>query len=144
MLLKLCNMLQAQGDGILNDVLVPALQEPFTRLLENVGVSKDHNRDEYCSILYPILAGLEGSPVVYDALEDKHVDPYVGGILDSTPAVLESLRNSISIASLLGTLGGTVTFKRNAAVEAQEAKDVASFMRDIQMGDMMNEADMRA
>ncbi len=141
-LLKLMNVLKDQKDPVVTDVLIPALFEPFRRLLENVGLT-EANDDEYREILQPIIMGLDMKAgeglAVYDALEGVHVDPFEGGILDSTPAVLEAIRNSLSIAALLGTLGGTVVFKRDAAVERQEARDMANFNRDSNR----NEADER-
>lgn len=68
-------------------------------------------------------------PLVYDALEDKHVDALNGGILDSTPAVLEAIRNSVSIAALLGTLGGTVVFARDIELERKEAVNASEWER---------------
>ena len=44
------------------------------------------------------------------------------GILDSVPAVLEAIRNSISIATLLGTLGGVVVFERDRELDRGEAR----------------------
>jgi small ligand-binding sensory domain FIST len=35
--------------------------------------------------------------------------------------VLEAIRNSISIASMLGTLGGSIVFKRDDEMERAEA-----------------------
>lgn len=151
MLLKLRAVLEQQNDEILNKVLAPALFEPFRRLLENVGVTEDHNAEEFHSILSPIEANVrakpnlhfpEIDPMVYDALEGKHVDPFQGGILDSTPAVLEAIRNSIGIAALLGTLGGVVVFKRNAQVEAKEAQQMSDFTRSS-ADSLINEADLR-
>jgi hypothetical protein len=40
--------------------------------------------------------------VIYDALTGEYVNAVKAGLLDSTPAVLEAIRNSLSIASLLG------------------------------------------
>lgn len=139
-LLRLMAVLKDLNDPIVDGVLIPALFEPFKRLLENVGIT-EANDDEFRAILEPILANLfTTEPVVYDALEGKHVSPFEGGILDSTPAVLEAIRNSLSIASLLGTLGGTVVFKRDLEVERTEARDMANFTRDANR----NEADERA
>lgn len=140
-LLRLMNILKEEKDSAITDVLVPALFEPFRRLLENVGLTAE-NADEHRYILEGMGASLQGlseGMVVYDALEGRLVDAFEGGILDSTPAVLEAIRNSLSIAALLGTLGGTVVFKRNASVEQQEARDMANFMRDSNT----NEADER-
>jgi len=59
------------------------------------------------------------------------VNAFEGGILDSTPAVLQAIRNSISIAALLGTLGGAVVFARDADLEKSEARATADWMRAI-------------
>lgn len=67
---------------------------------------------------------------VYDAQEHKFVDAIEGGILDSTPAVLEAIRNSLSIATLLGTLGGCIVFPRDEQLERQEARDTNDFIRN--------------
>ena len=116
-------------------VLEPALMEPFKRLLSNSGIHKDEAAD----ILAAMIGGIDsGKPVVYNCLEDKLVDPLEAGILDSTPAVLEAIRNSISIASLLGTLGGTVVFARDDVLERSESKETQAFLRDS------NEANNRA
>lgn len=145
-LMRLMAELKDQNDPAISEVLVPALFEPVTRLLENVGLTAQ-NDDEFRAIIDPIAKNLMvpyetftdpetkvthriAGPIVYDALESKHVCPYAGGILDSTPAVLEAIRNSLSSAGLMGTLGGLVCFKRDAAIERQEARDQANFVRD--------------
>lgn len=120
-----------------DEVLRPALMEPFKRLVSNCGIVDLKERED---ILAPIMAGIDtGKPVVYDFLNQKHVDPYKGGILDSTPAVLEAIRNSISIASQGGTLGGLIAFERDEELERQEARGTAQFLRDGNV----NEADQR-
>jgi chaperonin GroEL len=125
-LLKLLSILP--HDEIIDSVLRPAFMEPFNRLLSNSGIVDDK---EARAVLGPILEGIrDGKPVVYDFLNNKHVDPYADGILDSTPAVLESVRNSISIATLLGTLGGTVVFRRDNELERSEAQATAAWLRD--------------
>lgn len=125
-LMKLCNLLPR--DPITDSVLRPALMEPVYRILTNCGIVDD---EEWKSVLAPILIGIASNKtVVYDALEGRHVDAFTGGILDSTPAVLEAIRNSISIASLLGTLGGAVVFKRDLELERSEAQVTQQFLRD--------------
>jgi chaperonin GroEL len=132
-LLKIRERLSASTDpvdAILDDVLIPALKEPVTRILSNVGFNTDEQRD----ILSPIYENLfdpDGAvnPLTYDAFEHKHVRAYDVGLLDSTPAVLEAIRNSISIASLLGTLGGTVVYKRDITLERSEAEHASNYLR---------------
>lgn len=124
-LLKLCHILPR--DPIIDGVLRWAFLEPFYRLVTNSGISVDEAR----GILDVIMLGIkDGRSVVYDFLENRHVGPYETGVLDSTPAVLEAVRNSISIAALLGTLGGTVVFGRDAELERTEALDVSAWLRD--------------
>lgn len=135
-LLKLVSVLK-DGDPIVRDVLKPALMVPVKRLLENCGF----NEQDMERILEPVLKGIkEGVTIVYDAYDHRHGDPIELGVLDSTPAVLEAVRNSISIASQLGTLGGTVVFKRDETFERQEAHNAADFERNANI----NEANQRA
>ncbi len=133
-LLKLCSVLPA--DDICDEILRPAFSAPIQRLISNCGITDEA---EIAAILEPILTGLGGTPVVYDFLEQKHVDPYKGGLLDSTPAVLEAIRTSVANASLLGTASGIVAFKRDSTLERSEAQATASFNRDSNV----NEADAR-
>lgn len=115
-------------DEIVDEVLVPALREPFKRLLANSGITDEN---EFAAIQNPIWDAMHtDKPIVYDLLEGKHVDPFEGGILDSTPAVLEAARNALSIATLLGTLGGIVVFARDRELEKKEALAAAAWIRD--------------
>ncbi len=122
---------QYPDDGILEKVLVPALLEPLWKIYSNAGM----NKDEAAQAINHVGFGIKGDDLkshyysVYDAWENKPVDAVATGILDSTPAVLEAIRSSISIAVLLGTLGGTVVFKRDEDMEKQEAADTTSFMK---------------
>jgi chaperonin GroEL len=146
-LLKVIDELRKLKDPILDATLIPALKAPFERLLHNSGIVDPQEAED---IIGPILRSMvavkddEGNlafkPCVYDCLEGKHVDAIEGGILDSTPAVLEAIRNALSIASLLGTLGGTVVFLRDAELERSEARANADFLREDDSG---NEADER-
>jgi len=108
---------------ILLEILVPSLEEPVRKILSNSGKTH-YEADRIIQQLY------RDTSKVYDAMEMKFVEPFEAGILDSTPAVLEAIRNSLSIASLLGTLGGVVVFPRDPSVERQEARDTANFLRD--------------
>jgi len=125
-LMKLCHVL-TDDDPVIAEVLKPALMAPVIRLLENCGI----NEEESLSVLRPILEGIkENKQTIYDALEQKHGDAFELGVLDSTPAVLEAIRNSLSIASLLGTLGGVVNFSRDVELERNEAVATQQFIRD--------------
>lgn len=138
MLLKLYHELQKEGNGILNLVLLPALLEPFFVLLSNVGVTEEDTNKIWGELDRQFEAAYQQNnifefkmlPRVYDALNGTVVLAMDSGILDSVPAVLEALRNSLSIASLLGTLGGTVVYKRDTELERQEARDTNEFLRN--------------
>jgi len=117
------------NNDINSEVLRKSLIEPFKRLVSNCGIyDVKEAQDILAGIMAPIAA--DEPPVVYDFLNWKHVDPYTAGVLDSTPAVLEAIRNSISIASQHGTLGGLVVIPRDSELERAEAKSTAAFMRE--------------
>lgn len=135
-LIKLCSLLP-KDDIVVNQVLIPALMEPVKRLLLNCGIDDI----EGIQILNPIFEGvLAGKQIVYDAMEKKHVDAIKDGILDSTPAVLEAIRNSLSCGSNLGTLGGIIVFGRDNELEKKEALATSDFLRNANV----NPADERA
>ncbi len=120
---------------IVAEVLEPALEEPVIRLFENAGssptevrnfiqllcnaISEGHNTSRTAKVL-----SLPSYEVVYAA---------AAGLLDSTPAVLEAIRNSISIATLNGTLGGIVVFERDEEHERSEAAANEDFIRNANM-----------
>lgn len=142
-LLKL-NMTLSEGypdDEVVTRVLCPALLAPISLLYRNCGF----NDEEIEEALKPVRKSIQkpsktSGLLVYDALEGKYVNPYQEGILDSTPAVLEAIRNSLSIASLLGTLGGICVFQRDHELDRSEAKETQNFMRDA---NVEGEADSR-
>ena len=115
---------------VATEVLVPALLEPVLRLFTNAGYSDAEARE---------MVNQLSLTAAYDILERKFVDPVVALLVDSTPAVLEALRNSVSIGWSLGTCGGIVAFPRDRAVDRQEARDSADFVRNSSV----NEADLR-
>jgi chaperonin GroEL len=136
-LMKLCATMPK--DDITNYILRSAFMAPVERLLLNSGITE---ASEAQQILGPIIAGIaSGKTVVYDFLEQKHVDAFESGLLDSTPAVLEAIRTSISIASQLGTLGGIVVYARDLDLERSEGAAVASWKRDA--SENRNEANER-
>ena len=121
-LLKLMD--QIPDSPVCNEILGPALAEPFRRLLANCGEVEEDIEAKTVALLDFTVLGT----TVYDAMENKWIDAIEGGILDSTPAVLEAIRNSISIASLLGTVGCTVVFERDVALEQKEASDTMHYL----------------
>jgi chaperonin GroEL len=118
------------------DVLAKALLEPVEMLLTNTGMTKEDAR-----ATYEQMVKLGNRTRLWNAATRKWVSPYTGGVLDSTPAVREAIRNSISIASLLGTLGGLVVFKRDQELERRDAQDTNRWLHDTNAA--TNEANER-
>lgn len=135
-LLKLIYDMSSSNDEVIEEVLAPALIEPVVRLLTNCGLRDN----EVGEVVNEVVDGIKnGKYTVYNAAEHQHVDAFESGILDSTPAVLEAIRNSLSIAALLGTLGGAIVFARDLQLERQEASDTQEFLRNAHI----NEANER-
>lgn len=114
---------QEHNDPIIEHVLCPALLAPVARLLGNIGYQDERNE-----IIEQLIRGTDNT--VFDALDGKFVDAFEAGLLDSTPAVLEALRSSTSVSSLVGTLGGTVVYPRDNVLEQQESSDTKQWMKD--------------
>ena len=104
------------------EILAEALLEPVRLLYSNYG----YNEDE---ITVQIGELLLNDKQTYDISEEKWVDKI--DLLDSLPAVAEAIRNSISIASLIGTLGGIVAFKRDYQTDKSEEDMVRQFEKAI-------------
>lgn len=115
---------------VVKEVLCKGLIEPVERLLRNCGYTDDEIRSRMEE-----MKGLlnEEEPVIFDALEGMFKEARGSGVVDSLPAVLEAIRNSISIASQLGTLGGVVVFPRDNALERSEAEASYDFYRNSGM-----------
>lgn len=137
-LLKVIKMLSEKYFGeetsfesmLVEDIMVPALYEPVSRLLRNCG----YTEQEIGARVSEMEALLEeANPLVFDALEGKFLFARESGVVDSLPAVLEATRNSISIASQLGTLGGVVVFPRDHQLERSEASASYDFYRESGM-----------
>ncbi len=139
-LMRLRHELHKLEDDVVTKVLVEAFLAPLNKLLRNAGF----DQEEALNIVHMLERGVSGVVVlhektVYDALEQKFVDPFEMGILDSLPAVLEAIRNSISAAVLLGTCGGTVVFRRDHEVDSKEASDNRAWMREVESGNPAND-----
>lgn len=110
-------------------VVYDALLEPIKRLLHNCGYVDEEIRALEFNKRY-----VDPDITIFDALEGKFKPVRGSGVVDSLPAVVEALRNSISIACQLGTLGGVVVFPRDPQLEREEASDTYDFMRNAGMG----------
>lgn len=98
-------------------ILSAAFMKPVKRLFENFG----YTAEETISIVKTLKAG--SSP--YDIYKEDFVPQHQ--LLDSASAVMQAIENSVSIAGLLGTLGGIVSFQRDRAADQYETK----FARDF-------------
>ena len=114
-------------DPIEANIIYGALWEPILTLYKNAGLSidskvleQDFNIDKRTKFK---------NVIVRDISKNQMVNAIECGILDSLPAVKEALKNSISIATLLGTLGGCVVFPRNNEVDKTESRDYNDFQR---------------
>lgn len=100
------------------EILSIALVAPTEILYKNYG----YNEEEISKQLTAIL---NNDAQAFDVSEQEWVDKH--SLLDSLPAVLEAVRNSISIASLLGTVGGIVAFKRDLESDKAEEQLIRQF-----------------
>jgi chaperonin GroEL len=99
-------------------VLAEALLKPVRVLYSNYGYTKTEVEQQ-------IIELLKRENETFDISEQKWV-PSIE-LLDSVPAITEAIRNSISIASLLGSLGGIVAFARDSEEDRKEADFVRKF-----------------
>lgn len=103
-------------------ILSQALLEPIDVLYKNYGYHSEQIEDQKVQLL-------QNDDKVFDILLQEWVPIYE--LLDSVPAVVEAIDSSISIASLLGTLGGIVSFERDYNTDMYEAKSVSDFTKTI-------------
>ena len=113
------------------DILQKALVYPWHLLTGNVGVLPG----ELPAIEGPVLETVSGkasSAVAWDAQARKHVLALKAGLVDALPAVNEALKNAISIATQLATLGGVVVTPRDPELERKESLANSDFERSSQ------------
>lgn len=132
---------------VIEEVLIPALKSPIYRLLENVGMN-----DQECNeVLDQLMKNVnprsikKGNVKMYDVWSGEFVNVFSQGLFDSLPAVYQAIQNSLSIASLLGTLGGAVVFQRDKDLEFAEARSALDFVRqaNVDPDTYVSEADLR-
>ncbi len=108
-------------DTILSEVLAPALRAPVERLFENSGYTVEETTSA--------IARMMNTKQVFDLLESQWEPAETTNVIDSVPAVVEAIRNSLSIASL-GTCGGVVTFYRDRELDYAEARAESDWQRN--------------
>lgn len=135
MALKLAEELP-EGDPA-REVLMPSLMSLIQRLLDNAG----YNNEE----MLEVIGKLTDDPdLVYDIENQKYGKAQELGLFDATKAVSESLSNAVSIANVLGTMGGMVCHPRDAEFERSEARADSEFTRAVENPNaFVNEANER-
>lgn len=106
-------------------ILSDALVDPVRVLYSNYG----YNADEITERIGLLLQKDE----VFDLSEQRWLPK--DELLDSLPAIAEAIRNSVSIASLLGTIGGLIAFKRDSDADKDEEQFVRRFERGAGLRD---------
>jgi len=95
--------------------------------LDNSG----YNEEESKAIVNKLI---DQSELVYDIENESFGNAIELGLLDSTKAVEDSLVNAISIATILGTMGGIVVFPRDDVHEREEASLDSLHHRNVSIG----------
>lgn len=88
-------------------IAAKALANPFCQIMLNLGLS----HDEIVRRSNP----LDSQGSTWDGVSDKVVNALESGIIDPVKVTKTALRNACSIAALLSTCGGAITFKRPEA-----------------------------
>jgi chaperonin GroEL len=118
-------------------VLIESLMEPLRKLLDNAG----YNSEEIQKIITDYFLDTKN---VYDIENMEFGDPEDLGIFDASQAVIQALENSVSIASVMGNLGGIVCSPRDNQLEIQAWKEEQDFKRAVDHADeFANEANVR-
>jgi chaperonin GroEL len=118
-------------------VLIESLMEPLRKLLDNAG----YNSEEIQKIITDYFLDTKS---VYDIENMEFGDPEDLGIFDASQAVIQALENSVSIASVMGNLGGIVCSPRDNQLELQAWKEEQDFKRAVDHADeFANEANVR-
>jgi chaperonin GroEL len=133
-LVEIARKLQEESDElvkeIVDSIVNPSLLSPLGVLFGNAGLDSGQQDKKVSDSL---LAGVPEEAYVTDVSTGKVVKALDEGILDSVPAVRDAIKNAISIATLLGTLGGCVVFPRDRDFEIKEARDAADYDRVLRM-----------
>jgi chaperonin GroEL len=130
-------MVETEHKEIIADVIVPSLFAPFFKLLDNAGYTTEERNE----ILEKLL---DDNKIVYDVENAKFGAAKDLGLYDATLAVEQALKNAVSIASVMGTLGGIIAYPRDGQLEREAASDQMNFDRTIENAEhLRNEANER-
>lgn len=123
--------------NLVQTVLIESLMEPLRKLLDNAG----YNSEEIQKIITDYFVDTQK---VYDIENMEFGDPEDLGIFDASQAVIQALENSVSIASVMGNLGGIVCSPRDNQLELQAWKEEQDFKRAVDHAEeFTNEANVR-
>ncbi len=123
-------------EKVAKEIVSPSLMQPLRKLLDNAGYTLEEVQD----IIGKLAAEQD---LVYDVSEQEFGSAIDLGLFDATKAVEQAIENSVSIASVMGTMGGLVAFPRDHQLERAEASSEMQFRRDIENPNLSNEADDR-
>lgn len=122
---------------VAKEVVAVSLLEPLFKLLDNAG----YNDEELKSVVEKLTSD---PSLVYNLEEQTFGQAEELGIFDAAKAVEQAIENSISIASVMGVMGGLIAFPRDHQLEREEAGAEMQFRRDVEnAGSYTNEADLR-
>jgi len=120
------------------NILAPSLISLPTRLLRNSGHTDQETQE--------VITRLMSQPSqVYDAESQKYGTAEETGVYDAARAVEQAIENAISIAGVMGTMGGIVAQYRDVQLEREEAAAESEFVRATTRSDeYVNEANERS
>lgn len=119
------------------EVLMPSLLSLPQYLLDNAG----YNDEDIRGVIEKLIQNPDS---VYDVENQKYGKAEELGLFDATKAVTESLSNAVSIATVLGTMGGLVCHPRDDVFERSEARADSEYMRAVENpNQFVNEANER-
>lgn len=122
---------------VAQQVVAVSLLEPLFKLLDNAGYNDDEVKD--------VVTRLTSDPsLVYNLEEQQFGTAEELGLFDAAKAVEQAIENAISIASVMGVMGGLIAFPRDHQLEREEASNEMQFRRDIDNAESYtNEANLR-
>jgi chaperonin GroEL len=86
-------------------ILKVALQAPFFQILENIGIFKEEALEVSKTLV-------KSKSKVYDARTKQIKNAMTAGIIDPVKVTRTALENAVSIATLLSTCGGAITYEK--------------------------------
>jgi chaperonin GroEL len=127
-----------QEKKVAKEVLAESLMKPLEKLLDNAG----YNKEEASVIINTLL---KEKDTVYDVEQQLFGKAEELGVFDATKAVEEALKNAMSIASVMGVMGGLVCHPRDNQLERDEAAKELAYKQAVENPhSFVNEANNRS